>query len=182
MPEVEKCLFADGVFDMFHSGHVAFLQQAHSLATSLGLVLLVGIISDEDAASYKRIPVLSLTERSVVVESCRYVHKVVRGSPLIIDGQFLDNHCICAVVHGDDSPQATFFEEPIKRGIMRYVPYTRGISTSDLLHRICQRFRVEKRSESDAEQSTSYALEAAGDTLYALPVRWIGLSADHIAR
>lgn len=56
-------VYVDMIGDLFHAGHVALLQAAREH----GDHLVVGMLSDEDAASYKRRPVMTLAERVAVV-------------------------------------------------------------------------------------------------------------------
>ena len=126
-------IYVDGVFDLFHHGHVNMLRQARELGDSL----IVGVVSDEDALSYKRSPILSLEERTGVVRGCRYADEVITAE-LVIDEAFLRRHQIDKVVHGDDSDQSEFFAVPLEMGIMHYLPYTGSISTTDILGRIRQ--------------------------------------------
>lgn len=131
-------VYVDMVADMFHPGHVAFLKKAKAQ----GDYLIVGLMSDEDAASYKRPPIMTLKERSEMVQSCRYVDEVIEAAPLCITNELIDNHLIDVVVHGDDfNPESVsyFYKVAIERGIFKTVPYTQGISTSDLIHRILDR-------------------------------------------
>lgn len=127
-------VYADGVFDLFHPGHLAFLDKARA-AGGLDARLIVGVIGDEDAA-WKRTPVMSLAERAAMVRACARADRVIEAPPLVLTGEFLDEHGIGLVVHGDDSEQAGFFRVPIERGIMRYVQYEKGISTSALIARV----------------------------------------------
>jgi cytidyltransferase-like protein len=124
-------VYVDGVFDLFHAGHVAFLQKARAVGTTLH----VGVISDQDAA-WKRRPVMSLAERLAVVRACRYVDGVVEDPPLRVTVDFLDRHGFDVAVHGDDDLQARFFGDVIAAGRMVYVPYHAGVSTSLILARI----------------------------------------------
>ena len=143
-------VYADIVGDLFHAGHVSFLRKVRALAESRAggdrdVFLLVGLLSDEAAAAYKRRPLLTLGERVAVVESCRYVDGVVAGSPLVTDDRFIDDHGISLVVHGDDMSEAElrkYYEAPMRRGIFATVPYTKtgdAPSTTALLHRIERR-------------------------------------------
>ncbi len=52
-------VYVDMVGDLFHAGHVALLRAARAL----GDELVVGVLSDADAAAYKRTPVMTLEER-----------------------------------------------------------------------------------------------------------------------
>jgi cytidyltransferase-like protein len=130
-------VYADGVFDLFHPGHVAFLQKARAVGGP-DAKLIVGVITDEDAR-WKRPPILTHAERLTMVSACRAVTFVVNEPPLVLTNEFLDEHNIDFVVHGDDDEQKKFFAVPIARGMMRYVPYTAGVSTSDIIARIKER-------------------------------------------
>lgn len=52
-------VYVDMVGDLFHAAHVALLREARSH----GDRLVVGVLSDETAASYKRRPIMTLAER-----------------------------------------------------------------------------------------------------------------------
>ena len=60
-------VYLDMVGDLFHAGHVALRRAAREH----GHRVIVGVLSDDDAASYKRRPVMSLDERVEVVAACR---------------------------------------------------------------------------------------------------------------
>ena len=131
-------VYVDVVCDLFHAGHVHFLEQARSL----GDVLIVGVNTDELVESYKRRPVLSLEERCAVVASCRFVDEVIRGAPSPITESFIRDNAIDLVVHGDDmSPSELeyWYAEPMRLGILKTVPYYRELSTSMIDNRIRQR-------------------------------------------
>lgn len=132
-----RTLYVDGVFDLFHRGHVSYLRRCRELMPLVGAErLLVGVVGDEDAASYKRPPVLSLEERAEVLEACSLPDAVLRAPPLVPDEAFLEAHNVVRVAHGDDDPQEAFFRVPRALGLMSYVPYSRGISTSDIIRRV----------------------------------------------
>ncbi len=128
-------LYASMVCDLFHYGHVNFLKKARNLGTHL----VVGLISDEVAATYKRQPILSQEERKKVISSCKYVDEIICDAPLAPTKEFLALHNIDFVVHGDDFDEEkmyTYFSDPINMNIMRIIPYTKGISTSEIIKRI----------------------------------------------
>lgn len=132
-----RTVYVDGVFDLFHPGHLAFLKRARA-AGGAGARLLVGVITDEDAL-WKRRPVMTHAERLAMVRHCTEVDAVVERPPLFLTAEFLDTHGIDLVVHGDDSAQGSFFRVAIERGCMVYVPYEKGISTSALIARAAAR-------------------------------------------
>jgi cytidyltransferase-like protein len=131
-------VYADMVADLFHFGHVEFLKTAREL----GDALVVGIHSDDTVASYKRRPVMTMDERVRVVRACRYVDEVLPHAPLGVSVEWIAAHGLDLVVHGDDFDEATeraLYGVPIDMGIYRRIPYTGGISSSDIIRRIRQR-------------------------------------------
>ncbi|PWR07367.1 cytidyltransferase-like protein [Micromonospora acroterricola] len=128
-------VYVDMVGDLFHAGHVALLEAARKF----GDWLIVGVLSDEVVAAYKRRPIMTLAERIAVIKACRYVDEVIPDAPYTVTTEFLDRHDIAFVVHGDDiSPEAVaeVFGPVAATGKLRLVRYTAGISTTDLIQRI----------------------------------------------
>lgn len=109
--------------------------------------LVVGLMSDEEAATYKRQPVLTLAERNRVVEACRHVDIVIPGCPAKVNPAFIAENHISLVVHGDDFDELTMrkhYDVPIDLGIFATVPYSndpgRGeVTTSTIIERIVSR-------------------------------------------
>jgi len=131
-------VYADMVADLFHCGHAEFLRHA----AELGDTLLVGIHSDATVEAYKRRPVMSMSERVGVVAACRYVDEVIPDAPLSVDQAWIDRHGIDLVVHGDDMDRGEaerMYAVPEALGILRTVPYTAGISTTEILRRLRER-------------------------------------------
>ncbi|HTO15824.1 MAG TPA: adenylyltransferase/cytidyltransferase family protein [Edaphocola sp.] len=66
--------YTTGVFDMFHIGHLNILKKAKERCD----FLIVGISSDELVEKYKsKRPIVPFLERVQIVESIRFVDKVV---------------------------------------------------------------------------------------------------------
>ena len=138
-------VYVDMVADLFHPGHVEFLRKAKTF----GNTLVVGIHSDDTVESYKRRPLMTMAERMAVVAGCRYVDEVVADAPLVVDEAWLKTHRIDVVVHGDDfdvDMATKLYGVPMEMGIFRTVPYSPGVSTSDLLIRL--RLRIEQNFDS----------------------------------
>jgi cytidyltransferase-like protein len=134
MTKVYTCL----VGDLFHAGHVNFLRQAKEL----GDHLMVGVCSDEDCTRYKRVPIMTMSERMAVIETCRYVDSVIAAPPSVVDTAFMELHGIDLLVHADDSNEQQlmyFYGDAIRAGKFRTVPYTPGLSTTEILKRIAAR-------------------------------------------
>ena len=128
-------VYVDMVGDLFHAGHVSLLREARRH----GDWLVVGVLSDDTAAAYKRRPIMTLAERVEVIESCRYVDEVVEDAPMLVTEEFLTRHDIAAVVHGDDlSPEGaeTVYAPAVAAGMLRYVPRTGGLSTTHVIQRV----------------------------------------------
>jgi cytidyltransferase-like protein len=131
-------VYVDVVGDLFHAGHVAFFQKAKEF----GDILIVGVHSDEDVTDYKRRPILTMEERVTSIKACRYVDQVIENAPLPVTKELLKELEIDFVVHGDDfNPDMIHihYGVPIEMGIFKTVPYTPGISTTDIINRIKNR-------------------------------------------
>jgi glycerol-3-phosphate cytidylyltransferase len=130
-------VYVDMVGDLFHAGHVSLLRAARNH----GDWLVVGVLSDDTAASYKRRPIMSLAERIAVIESCRYVDEVIEDAPFQLTEKFLAEHDIAIVVHGDDlSPRDAelVYGPAAAAGKVEYVRRTAGISTTQLIQRVLE--------------------------------------------
>ena len=137
-PDATSRVYVDMVGDLFHAGHVSLLRAARRQ----GDWLVVGVLSDDTAASYKRRPIMTLAERVAVIESCRYVDQVVPDAPFRMTEDFLDEHAITTVVHGDDlSPEGAEFIYGPAVASGRFVSMERagGISTTQLIQRVLDR-------------------------------------------
>ena len=122
------------VADLFHYGHVNFLRQA----SEFGDHLIVGIHSDEIVMSYKRRPIMTMEERMQSVAGCRYVDEVLADAPLSIPQEWIEQHNIDLILHGDDfTPELVdlCYTVPRKMGIFKTVKYSEGISTTDIIMR-----------------------------------------------
>lgn len=137
-PGRHRRVYVDMVGDLFHMGHVRFLEAARAF----GDWLVVGVLSDDVVAAYKRRPIMTLAERLAVIEACRHVDEVLPDAPYAVTVEFLDRHDISVVVHGDDLPPKAVEEVygPVAAaGRLRLVTYTAGISTTDLIRRVQER-------------------------------------------
>jgi cytidyltransferase-like protein len=138
-----KRVYIDAVADLMHPGHIALFKKAKEQ----GDYLIVGIHSDEDVAQYKRIPILTTEERAYTVAACRYVDEVILNAPLHIDEAYIREHQIDLVIHGDDISQEKcqqWYGVPMRMGIFKLVPYTEGISTTYIIHRIVSLYGTQK--------------------------------------
>jgi HAD superfamily hydrolase (TIGR01509 family) len=128
-------IYINMVADLFHAGHVAILEKAKRL----GKTLIVGIHSDKTVESYKRTPILTMSERIAVVKACKYVDEVIPDSPLFISEEFITSNKIDTVVAGDDNLEYKLNTQcriPWELMKLAILPYTPNISTTDIISRI----------------------------------------------
>jgi cytidyltransferase-like protein len=133
-------VYVDMVGDLFHAGHVGLLRASREF----GDHLVVGVLSDETVAAYKRRPIMNLTERVAVIEACRYVDEVISDAPDRLTSDFLREHGIALVVHGDDLDAvaaAEVYGPAVETGRFQLVPRSGAISMTDLIARVLTRAR-----------------------------------------
>lgn len=92
--------------DIIHGGHIAILKKAQKLGR-----VIVGVLSDEAVASYKRMPLVPASERKVMFENIAGVYKVVDQNTLSYK-ENLEKYKPSIVVHGDD--WVSGFQRPIR--------------------------------------------------------------------
>ena len=137
-------LYTDMCADLFHTGHVNYLRQCHTVAENVHLT--VGIHSDATIESYKRASICTMEERVGVVEACQYVDVVLADAPLRVTEAFMEEHAIDFVIHGTETPEAerqAMYDVPIGLGLYTEVPRTCGISTTELINRVASRLKVD---------------------------------------
>lgn len=126
------------VGDLFHAGHVNFLR----LAKAEGDYLIVGVCSDEDCAYFKRRTIMTMEERAAVIGACKYVDEIILAPPSIVPQEFMDKHQIDLLVHGDDNTENQlrhFYGPAMAQGKYKSLPYTKGLSTTEIIQRITDR-------------------------------------------
>eukprot|EP00603_Paraphysomonas_imperforata_P009801 CAMPEP_0114477076 /NCGR_PEP_ID=MMETSP0104-20121206/15141_1 /TAXON_ID=37642 ORGANISM="Paraphysomonas imperforata, Strain PA2" /NCGR_SAMPLE_ID=MMETSP0104 /ASSEMBLY_ACC=CAM_ASM_000202 /LENGTH=907 /DNA_ID=CAMNT_0001651941 /DNA_START=12 /DNA_END=2735 /DNA_ORIENTATION=+ len=132
-----RTVYMDGVFDLFHIGHLEAIRQC----AALGDRVVIGVTGDADATGYKRPPIISEANRVAIVEALREVDQVVCPCPLIITEQVMVDLGIDLVVHGfasdaDAAKQEEFFALPMKTGRFQRIDYYNGLSTTDIIRKI----------------------------------------------
>jgi cytidyltransferase-like protein len=112
-------VYCDGIFDLFHSGHLKHLKKIHDLFHGEKVELIVGVISDNIAKSYKREPIMNQEQRLKILLSCIYVDDAFITDSLSISEEFLEKYNIDKVVHAfsdtnDKNKQNPYYEIPMK--------------------------------------------------------------------
>jgi glycerol-3-phosphate cytidylyltransferase len=137
-------IYNGGTYDLFHWGHVELLRRLKEMAGPDGVVI-VAVNTDEFVEQFKGSkPIMSLEERMAVLRGCRYVDEVIVnwGGPdsreAIIESK------ADFVVTGTDwaerdyMKQMSFTREWLESYNVGfgYLPYTEGISTTDIKKRL----------------------------------------------
>ena len=131
-------IYADGVFDLFHLGHMKQLEQCKKSFPNV--TLICGVPSDKVTHKLKGLTVFSDKQRCETLTHCRWVDEVVPDAPWCVTPKFLEEHKIDYVAH-DDIPYVSADSDdiykPIKeRGMFLTTQRTNGISTSDIITKI----------------------------------------------
>ena len=135
-----KRVYIDGVFDLFHRGHLESLIKSKNVYNSPDeTILIVGVVSDKDCESYKRLPIISEDDRLEIIKHIKLVDEVIFPCPLVVTMDFIKENNIDLVVHGfcndaDREKQKTFFENI--KSHFKEIEYYSKISTTDIIKTI----------------------------------------------
>lgn len=124
-----------GTFDLLHYGHMAFLARCAALGD-----LTVGVNSDEFTAAFKRTPVLSQDERILGIQGLGYEAVLNNSAGRELIGKTAPD----IVAIGSDWAVRDYRAQigvtqdwlDEQRIGVAYIPYTGGISTSEIIARI----------------------------------------------
>lgn len=132
-----KTGYTDGVYDLFHVGHLNMIQTAKKYCE----YLIVGVHGDDVVEDYKRRrPIINETDRKRIIES-------VKGVDRAEINRFRDKlklwelYRFDVIFIGDDwkgTERWNHFEKVLAEINVDvvYVPYTKGISTTDIRNKI----------------------------------------------
>lgn len=87
----QRVIYVDGGFDLFSSGHIAFLKKVHE-AEGGKAYTVVGVHDDEVINHWKGLnhPIMNIFERGLCVLQCKYVNSVVFGAPFSPSKAYLE--------------------------------------------------------------------------------------------
>lgn len=136
-----KTLYTGGTFDVLHFGHLNFLKKCRLLAKNV----IVSLNTDEFIKEFKgSSPIMTYAEREQSLNHCQYVDKVIPNlsgndsKPSILQAA----PDIIAVgddwAHKDYYSQMQFTQSWLDDNniALVYVPYTQGISTTEIKRRL----------------------------------------------
>lgn len=132
-------IYIDGIFDLFHYGHLESFRKCKEIDNKV--YLIVGVIGDKVAENYKRLPIINENHRYAIIDSISYVDEIVKNSPLIINKEFMEKHQIDLVVHGflnkkDANKQDNFFKYPKSVNKFKEIEYCKETSTTEIINKI----------------------------------------------
>jgi len=132
----KKIVFTNGCFDLMHTGHVTYLEEAKSL----GDVLVVGINSDDSVKRAKgnSRPIFNLQDRATLLLALKavdYVCSFPEDTPDLIIKQVKPD----VLVKGGDWPEdkivgADFVKS--RGGIVKSLKFVDGYSTTSVIEKI----------------------------------------------
>lgn len=139
MPKKYRVGYTDGVYDLFHVGHLNMIEAGKGLCD----YLIVGVHGDEVVEEYKhKRPIINENDRRRIVESIKGVDRaeITRFRDKI---KLWELYHFDVVFIGDDwkgTERWIKFEKLLGDiGVdVVYVPYTKGISTTEIRKKITE--------------------------------------------
>ncbi|MDQ2857587.1 MAG: adenylyltransferase/cytidyltransferase family protein [Candidatus Eremiobacteraeota bacterium] len=136
----KSVVFTNGVFDLVHAGHVAYLAWAREQ----GDALLIGLNADASVRALKgpERPLVPFADRAAVLAAMRSVDAVVgfseRTPEVLLDAIRPDVHVKSAQYRLEDLPERTVVLR--HGGEIRLAPHLGGRSTTDIVAEIRRRY------------------------------------------
>jgi len=138
--EKKKVAFTNGCFDILHYGHVKYLTQAKKMAD----ILVVGVNTDSSVKKIKgkKRPINPLKHRMEVLaglEAIDYLISFKETTPYRLIKEIKPDVLIKG---GDWKPNEIVGKDIVEayRGKVITLPYIKGVSTTNLIRKIVQRF------------------------------------------
>ena len=134
-----KVGYTDGVYDLFHVGHLNMIQTAKQNCE----YLIVGVHGDDVVEEYKhKKPIINENDRKRIIESIKGVDRAVINR-FRYKLKLWELYHFDVVFIGDDWKGTERWNnfEKILTGInvdVIYVPYTKGISTTEIRNKIME--------------------------------------------
>ena len=133
-------VYTGGTFDLFHAGHVQFLQRCAEFGS-----VVVSLNTDEFIEQYKgKPPVIGYADRRGVLMACRFVDRVIPNVGGADSKAAIEMVNPDMIVIGSDWAKKDYYSQMQftqdwldERGIgLAYLPYTQGISSTAIKERM----------------------------------------------
>ncbi len=93
-----KRILVDMSLTLIHHGHIRILKKASRYGK-----VIVALVTDKEIKKFKGYkPEMNFSQRKEIIQSIRYVHKVI-SCKFLVTNKFLDKHKIDFLVHGNDN-------------------------------------------------------------------------------
>lgn len=122
--------YTAGVWDLLHEGHLNILKETKKLCDKL----VVGVVSDEGACKYKRLPIDPESRRLARIQALECVDLAIiqQDSDPTRELEIIRPNIF---THGSDWDKLKFGHGTLDRLGIKYVtiPYTEGVSTTKII-------------------------------------------------
>lgn len=138
--EKREIVYVGMAADILHPGHLNVIREAQKLGD-----VVIGLLTDEAIASYKRVPFMKFKDRLEVIKNINGVNKVIPQETL----DYRPNLSTLKpkyVVHGTDWKQSTSTQQSTRKavieeiakwgGVLVETAYTEGISSSAIRKKV----------------------------------------------
>jgi len=135
-----RVAFTNGVFDLLHAGHVAYLAWARAQ----GDALMLGLNTDESVRANKgpERPLVPFADRAAVLAALRSIDAIVgfseRTPEVLLDALRPDVHVKSSQYRVEDLPERIVVLQ--HGGEIRLAPHLAGKSTTDIVAEIRRRY------------------------------------------
>ncbi|XP_054156496.1 ethanolamine-phosphate cytidylyltransferase-like [Oppia nitens] len=153
----DRIVYVDGAFDLFHVGHIDFLEKARKE----GDYLIVGLHTDLVVNRYRgyNYPIMNLHERVLSVLACKYVNEVVIGAPYSVKSDLMNHFKVDIVIKGNteihpDVDGSDPYEIPKQLGKYKVIDSGNSLSTFNIVDRIIANsvdFRLRNKNKEKKE-------------------------------
>lgn len=133
-------IYTGGTFDLIHSGHVNFLRSCAEIGN-----VTVALNTDEFIESYKgKPPIMSYKERLDVLSEFRSVKNIIPNTNGADSKETILNASPDIIAIGSDWARKDYYKQmgftqdwlDEYQIMLMYIPYTKGISTTELKRRM----------------------------------------------
>lgn len=145
----DKIVYVAGSFDLFHVGHLAFLEKAKSL----GDYLIVGLHGDDPLPSNRSI--MTLNERVMNLLSYKCVNEVLIDAPRNVTAELMEQFNVNMVFHGRYSDSHFDpYEIPKKMRKFQRIDSGSDVTTDTIVERIMkhdEKYRISNKLKEENE-------------------------------
>lgn len=135
----DRIVYTAGIFDLFHVGHLDFLEKAKAL----GNYLIVGVHHDPNS-------IMNIYERTMNVLACKYVDDVVMEAPYKVTQDLMKHLKIDIVCHGKEV-QEEFYEVPKEMKKFTIIDSGNDMTTEKIKARVVENRQVYNKRNTQKE-------------------------------